>query len=216
MADRGASSAFKTEIAQSNNRPFHLLRVILYDAIVESDVTYRLTDYVAELSWDDGSGGGPHTWEATGRLLGFGDIEETSMLGVRYLDISLSGVDQSLIGVFLGGDGSSHSYQFINRSVSLWKGLLADDGSIVSSPILIYRGKIDTCSFDTDSASGTSTITARVASDWADFRRRWGRHTNDAEQQAWFPGDRGMEYVQDISSRSIQWGFGSKLLPKDH
>ena len=44
-----------------------------------------------------------------------------------------------------------------------------------------------------------------VGSQWVDFQRTPGRHTNDPEEQIWFPGDRGFKFVTNINQQ-IKWG----------
>jgi hypothetical protein len=52
---------------------------------------------------------------------------------------------------------------------------------------------------------GTCTLAIEAASHWVDFERRSGRHTNHAEQQVWFAGDKGFEFASEVM-KDIPWG----------
>jgi hypothetical protein len=49
-------------------------------------------------------------------------------------------------------------------------------------------------------------VRVRATSLFADFERRTGRHTNDAEQQIHYPGDKGFEFVSELRDKQINWG----------
>ena len=51
----------------------------------------------------------------------------------------------------------------------------------------------------------TSTITWTVTSEWADFERVGGRRANHQEQQVFFSGDMGFEFIDQIV-KDLKWG----------
>ncbi len=184
--DRGASSSVLTEIAAAACRPIHLLKITF-----DSSTVY-MTDAYRTITWDSQS------WVALGHFLSFSDIEESGGIEVSSCTVGLSGVDQSYISLFLNND-------FIDREVSIWKAFLDASMSVISSPVLIFNGRINKPGIQEDPEAGTCTIAVDVASNWVDFQRIPGRHSNTTEQQIHFPGDMGFEFASDKTSQ-IKWG----------
>lgn len=184
--DRSASAAVLTEIAASACRPVHFLKVVL-----DSSTVY-MTDAYTTLSWDG------QTWVALGHFLSFSDIEESSGIEVSNCTIGLTGVDQTYISLFLSND-------FIDREVSIWKGFLDASMAVISSPVLIFNGRINKPGVTEDPDTGTCTLAVEAASHWVDFQRIPGRHTNHTEQQIWYPGDKGFEFASD-RTKQLKWG----------
>jgi len=187
MSDRGASAAFKAELALAKNQPIHLVQVAL-----DSGTTY-VTDAYKTIAY------GGHDYLALGHLLGFSDIEESVQLQVSNLTLSLSGVDQSYIALFLGE-------AYIDRTVKIYKALLdVDDDSLVANPVLFFEGRMDQPVIQEDPDNGTCVLGVSCTNAWVDFERRPGRHTNHLEQQVHFPGDMGFEFASEVP-KDLIWG----------
>lgn len=183
--DRGASAGVLTEIAAASCRPLHFLS-IGFDTVV------YLTDGYRTIDWDG------HTWQALGHFLSFTDIDESGGVEVSTCTVGLSGVDKAYIALFLGTN-------FIDREVTIWKGFLGADMAVIPSPILIFNGRINKPGINEDPVAGTCILSVEAASQWVDFERIPGRHTNNAEQQIWFPGDKGFEFASDKTAQ-LKWG----------
>jgi hypothetical protein len=80
-----------------------------------------------------------------------------------------------------------------------------DDLAIVADPILIFEGRMDSPVIDENPDDGSCTVTVSASNAWVDFERLSGRHTNHEEQQIFFPGDKGFEFVSAVTSE-ITWG----------
>lgn len=184
--DRSASAAVLTEIAAASCRPVHFLKIVFDGS------TVYMTDAYREIVWDGQS------WVAMGHFLSFSDIEESGGIEVSSCTIGLSGVDQAYISIFLNNN-------FIDRETSIWKGFLDSSMSVISSPILIFNGRINRPGITEDPDNGTCTLAIDAASNWVDFQRIPGRHTNHTEQQIWFPGDMGFEFAADKTTQ-LKWG----------
>lgn len=186
MANRGASTAMLTELGKSRNQPFHLA-----DIVFDSAPVY-VTDAWTNIVW------GGHTYTALGHFLSFSDIEESSELRVANLTAQLSGVDQSLVSAVL-------TQLYIDRPLRIYKGFLDDNMAVVASPILIFEGRMDAPVIEENPDDGSCTVSIAATNAWVDFERRSGRHTNHEEQQLFFPGDKGFEFVSAVASE-ITWG----------
>lgn len=136
------------------------------------------------------------TFEPVGHLLSIGQPQETQELRVGTVQITLSGVDQAYVSVFL-------NQQYINRRARIWKAVLDDAGEIIGDAILTFDGQLTGYSLQDNESS--SVITVSCASHWADFERKAGRLTNTNSQQYFFPADTGFRYAAN-SIKDIKWG----------
>jgi len=187
MSGRGASAAVISEVALSANRPFHLFEIYL------DGITARSTDAYRDITW------GGNNYSALGHFLEYSNIEETTDLQVNSVKLTQSGVDQSYISLFLG-------YNYIDRRMVIRKAFLDTNLAVIVDPLPIFDGRCDAPEINENPDDGTCTVTFSAASHWVDFERRPGRHTNHEEQQIWFPGDLGFEYVAQVSSKELKWG----------
>lgn len=186
MSGRGASASVEAAVALAANRPIHLFELYL-----EGATTYA-TDAYRSIEWSG------NTYAALGHFLGYDAIEESSDMVISQARISLSGVDQTLIAAVL-------AYEYIDRRLVIRKGFLAGSEAVIIDPLPIFDGRIDAPEIAEDPDAGTCTVTISASSHWIDFERAPGRHTNHEEQQIWFPGDLGFEYVAQLN-RQIKWG----------
>lgn len=187
MSGRNASAAVETEVALAANRPIHLFELYLDGA-----TTYA-TDAYRSIVWSG------NTYPALGHFLGFDGIEESADMVISQARVSLSGVDQTLIAALL-------AYEYIDRRLVIRKAFFdSDELNVLVDPLPIFDGRIDAPEIAEDPDAGTCVVTISASSHWIDFERAPGRHTNHEEQQIWFPGDLGFEYVAQLN-RQIKWG----------
>ena len=184
--DRGAAAGIVTELGKVANQPVHLVSV-------ETDEgTLYLSDGYRTITWDG------HDWSAVGYFLGFSDIQESASLQVSSVTLSLSGIDQVYVALFL----QNH---YLDRQVKIYKAFLDADMALIADPVLIFDGRIDQPVISEDPENGTSTVAVKASDQWVDFERTPGRHTNHAEQQLHFAGDMGFEFADQIV-KTIRWG----------
>lgn len=131
-----------------------------------------------------------------GGLGGISPISEGADTKARNISLTLSGVDPALIATTL-----TEYYQ--GRPCKVWNGFLDSGHKLIADPILVFWGRMDTMDVD---MGETATITVTAESRLADWDRpRSARLTNE-EQQARYPGDRGLEFVQQVADQEIRWG----------
>lgn len=186
--NRGASASVQTEIAKAANQPIHLFELYLDGA-----TTYA-TDAHRSIEWNG------NTYPALGHFLGFEGVEESADMVISQARVSLSGVDQTLIAAVL-------AHEYIDRRLCIRKGFMdsASADAVIVDPIPIFDGRVDAPEIAEDPDARTCVVTISASSHWIDFERAPGRHTNHEEQQTWFPGDLGFEYVSQLN-RQIKWG----------
>jgi hypothetical protein len=91
----------------------------------------------------------------------------------------------------------------VNDAVTIYRGLLADDNSIIADPFLLYSGNIE--SFSVNESETASTVNLSVVSHWANFDKKNGRKTNNTSQQRFFSADVGMNFSSE-TVQDIKWG----------
>ena len=154
--------------------------------------TQYATDAFTDVAWNG------NTYLALGSFLEYSGVDESTELQVSNAVFTLTGVDQSLIAITLGEN-------VIDRRVTLHKGMLNSSMILIVDPVPIFDGRMDSQIIAEDPITGKATIALPATNHWVDFERIPGRHTNHEEQQLWFPGDLGFEFVSQLN-REITWG----------
>tara|TARA_R110000796_G_scaffold61478_2_gene142336 strand:- start:479 stop:1033 length:555 start_codon:yes stop_codon:yes gene_type:complete len=180
---RSIDAATITALQSDAIRLCHLIQI-------DFPTVTKITDnyHAVEFEGDD--------FEPVGHLLKIGQPQETQELRVGTVKLTLSGVDQAYISIFL-------SQTYINRRVRIWKAVLDDAGQIIGDAIITFDGQVT--GYGIQDGEQTSTIDLSCASHWADFERKAGRLTNINSQQYFFPADTGFRYAAN-SMKDIKWG----------
>lgn len=187
MADRGMSGAMIAEVAKAEVRPCYLLELAFDSG------SMFLTDAAIDITYLG------NVYERTAGLLSFSGLSETGDLLVNQITMELAAADTSLAMAKILTD------DFLDRPCRIFLALLNASAGVISSPVKIFEGRMDAPSIVEDPESGSSVVSVRGTPAWVDFGRRPGRHTNDEEQQFYFPGDKGFEFVSQIP-KQIKWG----------
>lgn len=140
---------------------------------------------------------GGDTYNGIGKLGAVGGMEECSDLSRTPITLSLSGIPNDIISILL-----AEQYQGRLATVSLGY-LDLTTRVLVDSPAVIYRGNIDTADFQ---IGKDSTITLSVESRFAAWDIPLTRRYNNSDQQLRYPGDRGLEFIEQTADKSIFWG----------
>jgi hypothetical protein len=140
---------------------------------------------------------GSHKFLAVGPFLQFSEIQESSDFQITNLTVALGGMRSEDLALFL-------SNQYIDQPLKIWRYWLNEDGRMVGDPVLIFDGRIDKPVVSDDPNGGVS-IGCGAASQWVDYSRTNGRHTNNSEQQHYYSGDTIFKYAAD-SIKDLRWG----------
>lgn len=130
-----------------------------------------------------------------GGFLGIDTITDTTGFEIGSVTLSLSGVDRGFISLVL-------SRSYIDKPVFVYRAVLGDGGGVISA-VEIYRGYIDEPIIQDDEDELRVSVTVRHH--FADFDKRAGRHTNNADHQFHFPGDTSMSHA-DEGLIELPWG----------
>ena len=184
---RGLTSAVKTELATGIIDPVLLIYIGFGTPLYLTNCGFPITSSVS---------GSSQTYTASGHLKAISPVSETNKPTKNSLQISLSGVDQSMISVAL-------SENIINDNVFIYRGYLDSNNALISDPFLLFYGTID--EYKISDNTTTANLILTVTSHWGNFSKISGRTTTDNSQQRFFSGDKGMEFAA-LTVRDIRWG----------
>jgi hypothetical protein len=173
-------------IAALQSDSFNMANLIQLDF----STVVRITD------WNRNISALSSTFLSSPHLTDIGQSAESSDPRINSLLITLSGVEQTFVALFL-------SNNYIDVRARIWKAVLGSDDSIVGDPFLIFDGRIT--GYAIDDTESTSDISIEVSSHWKDFELRKGRRTNRNSQQYYFAGDLGMDYA-GVIVKDLKWG----------
>lgn len=143
------------------------------DIIVDSTITYTSSDTILDLD----------------------TVSETSGISVGGLDLTFSGVSQTMVNYMLSND-------YIGLPVDIKRCVLTDN-NLIDGDFTYFNGQVT--SFSITDTNSTSEITISCKSHWADFEKQNGRRTNHNSQQLHFAGDKGFEFAAK-TIKDIMWG----------
>lgn len=142
-------------------------------------------------------------WEAVGGALIFGGVQEIADAGSQGVDISLSGVDQSILAILL-----ESAYR--GRPVKLYRAHFNQDtGAVIDAPLLLFQGLQLSPYTVTEQRSsrtgGTVTIKTRLIGYFGTPRVR-GIVANLTSHQHYFAGDMFFQHTGILTNNKLYWG----------
>jgi len=156
-------------------------------------------------------------WAGLGTLINISTVEETSELAVKGATITLTGVPSEVISLAL-----SQPYQ--GRVCNIYFGtfttgnilqensdyILLQDGSKIEVQSTskglnsIFSGYMD--QMNIAEASDTSSIELLVENKLIDLERARVARFTSGYQKSIYPGDLGLDFVEDLQDKNISWG----------
>jgi len=139
---------------------------------------------------------GADTFVGVGELGNIGDIRETTQIKAAGVDLTLSGIDSSIIAAIL-----LENYQ--GRPATIYTAFLDSDGNY-KDRITMFKGRMDviTCREDGEEA----IVTVSVESVLVALERANQRRMTPEDQKAIYPTDTGFDQVPQIQDLEIVWG----------
>ena len=157
---------------------------------IDFSSTIRITDWARSVTALS------NTWNSSANFIGVGDVTESQELRVNDLTLTLSGVDQTYVAIFLANN-------YIDVPINVYRVILDNADAVVGAPILIFDGILT--GYAIEDTEEESKVTVQMASHWKDFEKENGRRTNHNSQQLYFAGDEGFEFAPK-SIKDLKWG----------
>jgi hypothetical protein len=183
---RTLTAGVQTAIAQPN------LVALLFVELDFASGFLRLTTAGHNVTWNS------QTWTGVGLLGAVESIREDTGLQANGVKLTLSGVDPQVISIAL-----QQAYQ--GRPAKIWVAFVNDAGAIIADPLQIFGGRMDNMNV---SDGQTAAVVLNLENELAAWDRPRVRRFTDADQQAEYPGDLGMQFVTEAANRTLTWGRG--------
>jgi len=157
------------------------------ELLFDSPNELRFWTGVGDLSYED------HTWTGSGNLMAVSAIEEGSDLAVKGATLTFSGITEQILSLSL-----AEPYQ--GRVCNIYLGITSNDTALTQ----LFSGYMDQMSISED--ADQTTISLTVENKLIDLERpRIARFTS-AYQKSVYPGDLGLDFVEDLQDKEIIWG----------
>ena len=182
---RGLTSAVKTALAASPTY-CHLVYLGFATPVRKTDNSFDIVDDIE---------GSSQTYNADGTLLGVGDVPEANTPIKHSINLTFSGVDQSLISTCLSND-------VLGIEVKIYRGVVSGT-TCIADPFLIFHGHLS--NFQVNDGGSSAALGMTITSHFGNYEKINGRTTSDISQQRFFSGDKGFEFSA-LTIRDIQWG----------
>lgn len=143
------------------------------------------------------------TYFPSGNLLTISPIDESADIRANGIRISLSGLDNTIISSALTEDSQG-------KVVKVFFGVTTTTDNqtvIVDTPYQTFEGFIDTMSITEEGEK--TLVTVAVENKLIILERPVERRYTDQDQKELFSGDKGLEFIDSLQDKNIDWGGGS-------
>lgn len=161
-------------------------------------------DFVGDPRWY-WIGSGPlrtadgQVWEGTGSLATISGLATPIGTTAPSATFGLSGVDARVAAL-----ARKQSSTVKGREVRVYVQFYTDDLALLDAPVEVWSGDLDLMTYEVHD-DGTYSVTVTAESPWANRSKAPYGFLNDTDQQARFPGDRGLELVGSLPGKAINW-----------
>lgn len=137
-----------------------------------------------------------NTFQGMGTLGRISSINENSTMATASVDLSLSGVDTSLISTFNRKDMQ-------NSNVTIWHGYINDLGTLLV-PVVIFNGFVNNSSVDI--GRDTSVINLNVIDEFTRWQKNLPKRYNNESQTSDYPNDILFSRQAEMFKETLTWG----------
>ena len=190
---RSIGSAFGTQLTSGSLRPFYAIKMNFTSGTLLLATTYA--DLVI----------GGNTYLGTGNIIGVSPITETSDTRASGLEIVLNGLDTSILSAGLTEDTQG-------MVVEVYFGVLtttSNADAVVDTPYQIFSGFIDSMVLEENGEESSLKFT--VENKLITLEIPTDRRYTDQDQQNFFSGDKGCNFVTSLQDKSVAWGAGVEI-----
>jgi|TARA_R110000782_G_scaffold25704_2_gene66543 hypothetical protein len=186
---RDITSAFNTAIISKVVRPLMAVELEF------SDGTLRMWNGYGDITMT--AGGSSKTFTGAGDLLGISEIEESDILSMSGVTLTLSGIKSSLISTAL-------SAQYTNRNGAIYLGLFDTSANVIADVYTLFKGKMDVLNIS--EGQQTTMIQLKLESRLVSFEKASNRMYTLEDQKVDYSNDLGFEFIPDLQDKEIIWG----------
>ncbi len=136
------------------------------------------------------------TYTGAGDLGFIGPIDEDTDLTRNTLEVGLRGIPNDVVSI-------AFNQQYQGQPATVYLGYLDPDTGQLVGPPAAFSGKMD---FPTITLGKECQVRLAIEDEFAVLDRPRSRRYNGGDQQARYPGDRGLEFVEQATEKQINWG----------
>jgi len=139
-----------------------------------------------------------HQWLGLGTFLQVSDLSRSMDGAADQSEFSLSGVDTQIVQL-----AKNAAAEISNRSIKVY-GQVLDEEKPVGNYFQLWAGTMDQVRFR---GQGAQKRTVSITAEGLFVRRRRPVRArfSDRDQQARYPGDRGLELVASLANKEVTW-----------
>ena len=165
---------------------------------------------LAPRRWWQGFGtlhAGGFDWQGTGTLIAIDGLHAGVGTAAMQTTFTLSGVDPEIVE--LAREGSDRvAHRMVQVFIQFFEGEPRDAGTpvgaLLDQPVALWTGRMDRPKFQAESTS-LRNIIIPAENRWVNRNRPpFGLYT-DRDQQARYPGDKGLQQVESLASKTVRW-----------
>lgn len=186
---RGLSSPNVTASTALNVRPLHFFKLEF-----DSGTLY-LHNGVGTYTW------GGFTWLGIGAVGQISPLEEGDDLSPFSVTLQLCAFDAATLN-------EAVNEEVFDRRVTIYVGLLDDNGALTDTPFERWSGWMDT--MPVELGGDNDAITLKCESEMRFFDQANGARFTDEDQQARYSGDVAFEYLAQMMDANVAWGPGGQ------
>lgn len=167
-------------------------RVVYFVELDFRDETVYLCSANITLTW------GGHDWIGLGSIGGISPIEEAEGVESKSMTFTLNVAQQSILALAIGD-----VEQYRSRDARLYFCPLDESFQPVGTPVLCWRGIMDTMVTAVDGEDGGVTLKCETSA--YGLKRQPGLRLNAAQQKSRYPTDTGLDYLTDLIANPTVW-----------
>lgn len=138
------------------------------------------------------------TWVGLGSLGGVSPIEEADSLDAKSLSFTLNLAQPEWKAIALGDVA-----EYRGRPAKLYFCPLDDNGKLIDTPQICWRGVMDAMSLGIDGEEGSITLKCETSA--YGLKRRASMRVNAAQQKKKYPNDTGLDYLTSLIAQPQVW-----------
>ena len=147
------------------------------------------TNHSADLSYNS------NTYTSNGLLMDFSNVTKDQNMKVGSYTLTLSNVSTTIANAYM-----TTSFRGYESNIYL---AIIENGIIVGTPIILFKGTVDT--WAVNETNSTSTLQIKLTSHWASYNQKSGNYTNDTIHQQTHANDTFFKYAHS-DKENIGWG----------
>ena len=146
-------------------------------------------------------------WEGTNGLGEISGLDQPLGTIAPSASLTLSGVDQRVVVL-----SRQQSDRVTGRKCQIYLQFFTAAWAPLDNPLPIWAGEMDRLTYDWK-GENTYSVTLSVEGKWTGRRKSPFGFYTDTDQKRRFPGDRGLEQVASLVSKTIGWPSYALFIP---